>query len=209
MGDIATREIGRAWKPGGAAGRPNEIAQTGSPEMTAPMHGVAGSAPIQEIAEKVRCALACLTDRLRWPWHSHPREPGGLDSRCERGRTRSNNKNAILCALTGPSPHLQPETNTTRTLDVNRRATRATQARAAPDGVHVSQPAPKNAPKAIQKACNKPSECLGSHGARPPRALLVTKRYKNVIKRRDSVIFSRHFRVRVDLPKKSPTWDLA
>ena len=42
-----------------------EIARTGSPELTAPMYGVAGREALQEIAGKVSHALACLTDRLR------------------------------------------------------------------------------------------------------------------------------------------------
>ena len=61
---------------------------------------------------------------------------------------------------------------------ISGRATRAKQARAAPAGVHVSQPAPKTALKANPKARNKPKECLRSHAARPSRALFVTKRHK-------------------------------
>ena len=35
---------------------------------TAPMNGAERSAPLQEIAEAVSRALACLTDRLIWPY---------------------------------------------------------------------------------------------------------------------------------------------
>ena len=50
-----------------------EIAQTGHPEVAAPLYiaplcGAERSAPLQEIAETVRRALACLTDRLIWPY---------------------------------------------------------------------------------------------------------------------------------------------
>ena len=50
-----------------------EIAQTGPLELTAPMYiapmyGAERSAPLQEIAEAVSRALACLTDRLIWPY---------------------------------------------------------------------------------------------------------------------------------------------
>ena len=50
-----------------------EIAQTGPPELTAPMYtgptyGAERSAPLQEIAETVSRALTCMTDRLIWPY---------------------------------------------------------------------------------------------------------------------------------------------
>ena len=51
-----------------------EIAQTGPPEVAAPLYtapllrGAVRSAPLQEIAKTVSRALACLTDRLIWPY---------------------------------------------------------------------------------------------------------------------------------------------
>ena len=51
-----------------------EIAQTGPPEVAAPLYtaplcgGAGRSAPLQDIAETVSRALACLTDRLTWPY---------------------------------------------------------------------------------------------------------------------------------------------
>ena len=50
-----------------------EIAQTGPPEMAAPLYaaplrGAVRSAPLQEIAETVSRALTCLKDRLIWPY---------------------------------------------------------------------------------------------------------------------------------------------
>ena len=50
-----------------------EIAQTGPPEVAAPLYaaplrGAVCSAPLQESAKTVSRALACLTDRLIWPY---------------------------------------------------------------------------------------------------------------------------------------------
>ena len=59
VGDIAAREFDRAFPRGGTAGRPNRNRAYCPPELTA---------PLQEIAAKVSRALACLTDRLRWPY---------------------------------------------------------------------------------------------------------------------------------------------
>ena len=78
---------------------------------------------------------------------------------------------------------------------VKRRTTRARSARAT-TGVYVSQPAPKDPPKANHKARAKPMGCLGSHGDRRSRGLfsitIATKRH-------DLVIWAP---TRVYLPKK-------
>ena len=69
---------------------------------------------------KLQVSILNKNQRRRRAADSAADEPGGLDSLCERGRTRSNNKTLFECTMTGPSPHLQSEKNTTHIPDLRR-----------------------------------------------------------------------------------------
>ena len=86
-----------------------------------------------------------------------------------------------------------------------------TSAQAVP-GVHVGQPVPKAASKVSQEACRSSEECVGSHASHRPNYessgfVMVWKfslPFCLVL-----VILASHFRARMDLPKKRPTWNPA
>ena len=89
---------------------------------------------------------------------------------------------------------------------IDRRSTRAAQARAA-SGIHLGQPAPKIALKAIHKIRPRPEECAGVARSRQSPSAIRHDSSRFIVPRHDLVVLGGHFGTQGATPAKETTWD--